>query len=431
MNPWVGMAVVTGILAGGMWMVSKQARRWGWDAEVARKSIHMVMGLVCLTFPLLFREAWPVGALACGATLGLAVVRWVPRFRKEVGGALHGVTRASWGELCFAPAVALVFVLAGDRVELFAAPVLVLTLADAAGAVAGSRWGRSRYGVGRGWKSVEGSAVFWVLSIGCVGVPAMMARSAGLDQVVWMAVAVGLLATMAEGLSDRGLDNAVLPLWVFFLMQRFLGLEVNEVMVRCGVVVLMLLVILLVGRFSTLDGGALMASALLGYGLALLGGMGFLGVAMGLFAIHLFTTGHRQLGGVLRHGRESVFGAALAMLPWAAAKPWIGREVAWLGCGAGAAAYLVMMHVGTRRHLGRKGVAPLAGLLKVLVVLGVPVVCSDGFLSLTAVAIGLAGGAMGAWICAQSTKECGWDAPGWAIARGVMALGSSAIILGV
>ncbi|MCU0750187.1 MAG: hypothetical protein MUF13_11645, partial [Akkermansiaceae bacterium] len=154
---WVGIAAVLVILGGGMPVVRILTKRSGTSAEVSRKAVHIVMGMVCMTLPWWFARPEPVWALAVIATIPLMFLRLVPALREGLGSTLHGVKRPSYGEVLFAPAVALVFDLAAGDPFLFCIPVAVLTLADAAGALGGTRWGRHRYGAGEGFKSFEGS----------------------------------------------------------------------------------------------------------------------------------------------------------------------------------------------------------------------------------------------------------------------------------
>ncbi len=419
MSGVAGMVGV-GLMLGCLVMLSGRIRG---TPELRRKVVHVGMGLVCLTFPWIFEDSRAVWMLAVVATLGLLALRVVPRWRHGIGGALHGVGRRSVGELLFAPAVALVFELADGRAALYVIPILVLTLADAAGAIAGTRWGRSRYGIGSSWKSVEGSAAFLGCAIACVALPLLVWEEVDGIKVLWISLTVGLLATMAEGLADGGTDNLVLPLWVFFLVDRFLEIEAALLMPRCFAVVLMLALVITCGRASTLDGAALLGAGLLGYGLAVLGGWEFLVPVIGLFVAHLLTTWHRQLGGILRHGREPVFGVALATLPWAAASPWIGDQAGILGCTLGATAMLLMMHCGTRAYLKCEGIAPLSVAIKVALLVFGPGLVLAGWPEVWPFAlIGLAAGCGATWSEWRLRIRWRTDERGLWLMRGLLSL---------
>jgi phytol kinase len=429
-NPWVGIALVASALLGLLLVAKPCIASVGGSVELARKLVHVGMGMICLSFPWVFDELWPVGVLALVATIGLVVVRWVPGLRGGIGAALHGVERWSLGELLFAPAVALVFFLAKGEVLRFVIPVLVLTLADGAGAIAGTRWGRSKYVIGSSWKSVEGSAAFLFFAVACIAGSLLVFGDVAVEKTIWISLTVGLLATMAEGLADRGSDNLVLPLWVFFLLDRFLLMDSAGIMWRCAALVGLLVVVILSGKYSTLDGAALLAAGLLGYGLAVLGGVWFLVPVLGFFLIHLATSFRFGLMKDLRHGREPVFGVALATLSWAAAKPWVGEPVALLGCGLGAAAALVTTHASTQRYLKREGRALLELIVKVLVMVLGPVLWVLGSTEawwLAGVAMLLALGAV--FVDRRVEEKLGAGGRGCWIMRGMLALIGSMVAL--
>ena len=168
------------LLALVLWGVSKLAKIAKLDPEIGRKLVHISLGLYCLTFPYVFGAVWEVVA-----TCGLAVLVFLlarGTMRESLGGGLHAVKRVSYGELLFAVSVALLFWLKdGHFVSLalhhkppvgpvlYMLPILILTLCDAASAVVGSRYGKQKFQIEEGSKSVEGVVVFavtaWLLSL--------------------------------------------------------------------------------------------------------------------------------------------------------------------------------------------------------------------------------------------------------------------------
>jgi phytol kinase len=206
-------AAVLALLVGGIGLL---ARRFAWEAEHARKISHVAVGLACLALPFLFTSAAPVLGLALVACAGLFVLRAVPALRARFGCALHGVARASYGELAFVGGVALAFVLAHHSVPAYAAAVLTLTLGDTAAALIGRRFGRHPYAVGRARKSFEGSLAFFaVAAVVCIAIP-------GATSVAAVA-AFALATTTAEALAGDGLDNAVIPVAGLLALRLFPG----------------------------------------------------------------------------------------------------------------------------------------------------------------------------------------------------------------
>src|SRR3954471_13609045 len=117
--------------------------------ELLRKLLHVGMGAVILSFPWLFRHAWPVLLLA-GLFAGIFLSRKLFARRRKgpasgLSGVLDGVGRTSYGELYYAVSVAALFLLARGQPMLFFVPMLLLTLPDAVAALVGMRYGRHRY----------------------------------------------------------------------------------------------------------------------------------------------------------------------------------------------------------------------------------------------------------------------------------------------
>src|SRR5258708_37214677 len=80
---------------------------------------------------------------------------------------LYGVNRHFRGDFCWPFSVALLFSLTHAQPLFYVIPVLILALADAGGAMVGTRYGSARYQTGGGQKRDAGSvAVFLVAFLG-------------------------------------------------------------------------------------------------------------------------------------------------------------------------------------------------------------------------------------------------------------------------
>jgi len=275
-----------------LWGCTQLARRAGdrLHPEIPRKLVHVALGLATLSFPWLFDSTWPVVLLAVFCVALMAAVRTIPRLRSHLGKGLHGVKRSSWGEVYFAIAVALVFWLSGGDPVLFSLPVLVLTLADASGALAGMRYSSesSRYETLDGRKSVEGSVAFFVVCFLAVLVPLLLATEIDRAECLLIALAIAAVAMLIEAISVGGLDNLLLPLGTWALLVRLVDLELVPIVVRLGVVLGLLALVLMVRRGSSMDGGSLLGAVLLGYGGWVFGGWWCFVALLGLFASHLW-----------------------------------------------------------------------------------------------------------------------------------------------
>ncbi|WP_411826478.1 hypothetical protein [Luteolibacter sp. AS25] len=337
-------AVLTGFLA-AFSLIRLLARPLHLSPEFTRKSIHVIMGLTCATFPWIFHRPLPVWILALIATLPILGLRTIPFLKKHFGKVLHGISRPSYGEILFAPAVATVFQLAGGDVLLFVIPILILTLADAAAALAGTHWGKLHYISGKGKKSIEGSIGFLLVAFACISIPLLLSGTINTPNALWIAIILATLAMMTEGFSDRGLDNILLPVGCFFILQRLLPLENQALGTRFLVLILLLALVLTAFRSSLLSGAALLGSAMLGYGCAVLADWRFAIPPSIVFVSRLITlrAGNRQKP----PGIDAVISHAIACLPWVLAVSFhhISPDLGLAGISTSMAIQLVILYL--------------------------------------------------------------------------------------
>ncbi len=212
--------------------------------ETTRKLLHTGSGLFTLPFPFLFHESWPVVLLTGASALIVAAARFVPAVRSRFGSVASRVDRATFGELYFPLAVAILFSLTrGEEPLLFIIPVLVLTLADTASAVVGTRYGRTHYSGGR--KSIEGSVAFAIVAFSCVYAPLLAWSAAGRTESMLVAATLALLEMLLEGSASRGLDNLVVPLGGYLLLRSLLELDTAALLARLVLTVALVFLITL------------------------------------------------------------------------------------------------------------------------------------------------------------------------------------------
>lgn len=272
MNPWLGMALVGGILVALMGLLRLWQALASPHPELVRKGLHAGMGLVTLTFPWVFDSPWPVLSLAALSVVGLSALRVVQGLKKGLGGVISGVARESLGEIYFPAAVALLFALflrekaRGEAsVVLYCVPVLLLTLADAAAALVGVRYGLLRFSTADGVKSAEGSAAFITCAFFCVHVPLLLLTNIGRPETLLIALLLAWLAMMFEAISWGGLDNFLIPLVSFALLKSYLGLSVRDLILRIAIVGGLTVALALYRRRTTLMGNAVVGAVLFGY----------------------------------------------------------------------------------------------------------------------------------------------------------------------
>lgn len=206
------------VLLGLMALVRRLAGTCGLGAEVQRKLVHMGTGLFALSLPWMFPDRWPIYMLIAITLVVMLFLRLPGVARAGLGAALHSVERRSYGDILLAIAVGLCLFLAEDRLFLYVLPIAVLTLADAAAALAGSTYGKRFFRVEDGMKSVEGCAVFFavtlVISVLCLSLMTPMVHA----NIVVLSLMVAGFGTLVEAASWRGFDNLFLPVGLLIFL---------------------------------------------------------------------------------------------------------------------------------------------------------------------------------------------------------------------
>jgi phytol kinase len=210
-----------GALLGGLAILRRYVPS---NPEVLRKILHAGMGLVALSLPWVFTSAWPVVLLASSLVTLLIGIRVIRPLRRKLGAMIYDVGRSSWGEVYFALGVTCLFILCRNEPLLYRVPVLILALADATSSLIGKRYGRLRYKVHGGSKTVEGSvafllAAFLVAEVGLL----LLEPLGGLDGLV-VALGLALPLTLVEAAAGKGSDNFFVPVAAFVLLRGLLAM---------------------------------------------------------------------------------------------------------------------------------------------------------------------------------------------------------------
>lgn len=203
------------VLLGLMGLVRKLSGHWDIGAEMQRKMVHIGTGLYAIVLPWLFPERWPVYLLV-GLTLIVMLVLRLPN--SKLGGTLHGVERQSYGDILLAVSVGLCLFLADEDLYLYVLPIAVLTLADAAAALAGSTYGTRFFKVEDGEKSLEGSAVFFTITLLLSVVCLMLMTPFAPLNIIILSLMVAAFGTLVEAASWRGFDNLFLPMGLLIFL---------------------------------------------------------------------------------------------------------------------------------------------------------------------------------------------------------------------
>ncbi|MFA6563143.1 MAG: hypothetical protein WCV00_14630 [Verrucomicrobiia bacterium] len=433
----VAMGLVLAILGALMCAVGVAQRRWAWHPEVARKLVHVVMGLVCLSFPWLFRDIWPVWALAALAALMLGSVRFVPALKARLGGVLGGVERESWGELVFPLAVAFLFALARGDAVLFCVPVMILTLADMMAAVIGRRYGFARYETDEGWKSVEGSAAFFIVAFLAAHLTLLLGSNAGRWECVLIAAVMGLILTLMEAIAWRGLDNLFVPLASYVCLVRMLELTPLELGVRAAVLAGLVACLCWWRRTTRLTQSAVIGAALVLYVAWAVGGVHWLTAPLATAMVYSLLC-RRLASAPQRHTIHAIAAVGGVGLFWLCLSQVIGTVNTIYAYGVGYSANLGLIALASFAD-GKQGRALFAAVVKAValgyVALAIPYLVvwrhNANLWPLTAWAFAILVSAVGAFALWQpSLRCCPADPPRW-LRQGTIAALASAMAFGI
>lgn len=316
MLPWLGILLVCVSLSAVIVGLRVYQSRFNPHPEFVRKLLHIMMGLVALTFPWLFTTVWPVWVLAGLAAGGLLLLRFQKALSSDFGEVVHGVDRHSLGEFYFPFSIALVFHLAQGDSILFLIPVSILTLADATAALIGVRYGRAIYHTTNGVKSVEGSIVFFVVTFLCVHIPLLLLTDVDRANCLLIGLIMGVLVMLFEAIAWRGLDNLFVPIGSFFLLEIYWTMATNSLLWRFIVILILLLLLISFRRLSTLNDSATIGAVLVGYVSWALCGMNWLLPPLIVFVTYAILAAGTEQSGTSVHSLKTVFGVSVTGLFW-------------------------------------------------------------------------------------------------------------------
>lgn len=223
-------ASIVGLLA-AMALVKAASPRLGLSAEMQRKAVHVTTGLYALTLPFTFSSRAAAMALLAISLFVLLALR-SPRFRRAgFASALHGVRRRSHGELYLLFAVGFLLWFSSDNLAFYILPLLVLTLADAAAALAGTQYGRKHFSVAEGSKTWEGVSMFFMVTLILSMMTLLLFTDIGRERVIVLSILIAGFGALVEADSWGGRDNLFVPIGVNLLLVTHVATPLPELIV--------------------------------------------------------------------------------------------------------------------------------------------------------------------------------------------------------
>ncbi len=240
-------------------------KRFNINSELKRKSFHVSMGIVMLTFPYIFKSSYSVGALGIIALLIMFILKNT-KLKKTIGTVLYSVERESLGEIFFIISVFIVFFLSkGDRVK-YSIPILVLTFADSTAALIGKSYGKKNLAeLNEDSKSIEGSFMFFVVAFMSTLVPLLLWTEVGREETLIISTIVGFNAALIEMISHTGNDNLLIPLTTYAFVNIHMSQNLELLKLHLVIIGTIYLLVCIANRIKVWSKLALIETLVVGY----------------------------------------------------------------------------------------------------------------------------------------------------------------------
>ena len=221
LTPFLTLLLPPLLLVPAMGLLSSIESHGPIEAELRRKSFHILTGLASLTFPVFLDEPWKVIVAMSLAVGWMMTVRRAPKVRQFFGGVLHDADRVSHGELYFAVAIGALLLAADGNVVLYVVPVLILTLADAIAAIVGRMYPLLPLGGPARGKTTTGSAAFFLTALIVTWSALLGYTDLSVAASLGASVTIASATCFAEAISTKGFDNLAVPTVALFLLKLF------------------------------------------------------------------------------------------------------------------------------------------------------------------------------------------------------------------
>ncbi len=196
-----------------VFLIELASRQKKISGEVSRKVVHIIIGSFIAFWPF-FMSFHTIQILSLALLSVMILSKYLNIF-----GSIHGVGRATFGELLFPVAIGLVATVTSSE-WIFAAAILHMSLADGCAGLIGVHFikGRGAYKIMGQTKTLIGSLVFLVISA-IITAWVVLGSSAGFSQSAWPVVIwLPLAATLLESISPYGLDNLLVPVFITLVL---------------------------------------------------------------------------------------------------------------------------------------------------------------------------------------------------------------------
>ena len=260
------------------------------DSELTRKLLHIGSGLIALLFPLIFKTLTGVVYLGIFFIIVLLLLRNMEKFSGGIGKALRKEERKSRGDLYFIVSIVILWVFSYSNRILYYIPLLILIFPDALAALGGVRFGKIKYKSVVGEKSVEGSAIFFFVTLLITLGSLLLFTRLGLAESVIISLLMAFLSMILEAISWRGLDNIFVPVLSFFILKSSMEADIFTTGINLLVTIILFLIVIFGKKYASLSDDAALTGAFYCYFVWITGGLKWTMATLFLYVLYRAVT---------------------------------------------------------------------------------------------------------------------------------------------
>lgn len=213
------------------------SQQYQWHTELARKAIHIAVGLTAICLPWIVPNPIAAGVLFIGTLIAMIAFRIGPHCCTNAGRAIHGVGRQSYGDIYLATAIAFLYYRYNRHIDQYIIPLAIITLSDSAAALAGTQYGQRLFNSADGTKSWEGTTMFfltaWIITLSllniCGDIPPKNA--------VAIAVFIAYITTQIEAYAWRGIDNLFVPIVCYIVLFNYTNASITYILYSTAIII--------------------------------------------------------------------------------------------------------------------------------------------------------------------------------------------------
>jgi len=179
------------------------------NAEYTRKFIHVVCGLITMSFPKVFQSHFSVLIIVSSFT---AILYFSKKYHFLQ--SIHAIPRESKGSIVFPIVIYLCFLAQNLRNDplYFYLPLLIMFVCDPVAALIGTKFGYVKFYNGSDHKTLSGSVAFLIVAVLISVLFLDNFRDYTFIKILFIAIGLGLTTAITEALSRNGTDNLFIPI---------------------------------------------------------------------------------------------------------------------------------------------------------------------------------------------------------------------------